>query len=668
MNSHDIIVSPSGDDKNPGTPEAPLRTPEAAKEKAKALKNADCGHITVWFREGVYRLSDTLVFTEEDLSDVTYRSYPNERVAFSGAREISGWTRTSVNGVSAFVTDCDTSSPDGYFNALYNGEVRLRRPVYPKTGEFSVVQALDSDALSADTSGYFKLHAAFYANPADIMSFKNLNDVDVRILHFWNDELLPIAHLDTQNGRIEMQKPASMTICEADRFFFENVFEALCEPGEWYLDRTDKKLYYIPFAGETPEETVLYAGITEQIITLDGCNNINFEGIGFCDTAWDIHSGEHFPSYRTDANEQLLQNIKYSPNAPQACYDSPCAITLTKCKNISFVNCSFERIGSSALMFGPGCESCCARTCEFDNIGGNAVYIKGVNDKTSADITHDIVVTDCHIKTYGRIFNNAIGVLLIHAYNCEISQNEIHDGFYTAISSGWVWGYSENITDNIKIQNNLIYDIGQGWLADMGGIYTLGIQPNSVISGNVIHNVGCYAGSSGYGGWGIYLDEGSSRITVENNLAYNCSSQGFHQHYGEDNLIRNNIFALNGDGQFRITRLEEHNSLFLYSNIFVSDDTPIYLSLVENKFTDDKNLYWDYNRGKKVFSCKDDVNSEKISKSAAERMGYYNNGVFADPMFKDAENGDFTLAVNSPAYSTGFKSWDYSAAGTLTQF
>ncbi|NLA77797.1 MAG: hypothetical protein GX851_08240, partial [Clostridiales bacterium] len=97
-------------------------------------------------------------------------------------------------------------------------------------------------------------------------------------------------------------------------------------------------------------------------------------------------------------------------------------------------------------------------------IGGNAVYIKGVNEKGSASVTSGITVTDCHIKTYGRVFNNAIGVLLVHAYDCEISQNEIHDGFYTAISSGWMWGYAENITNNIKIKNNLIYDIGQGWL------------------------------------------------------------------------------------------------------------------------------------------------------------------------------------------------------------
>ena len=45
--------------------------------------------------------------------------------------------------------------------------------------------------------------------------------------------------------------------------------------------------------------------------------------------------------------------------------------------------------------------------------------------------------------------------------------------------------------------------------------------------------------------------------------------------------------------------------------------------------------------------------------------GYYNNGVFTDPLFKDAANRDFTLATNSPALDIGFEPWEYNA-GTVT--
>ena len=47
--------------------------------------------------------------------------------------------------------------------------------------------------------------------------------------------------------------------------------------------------------------------------------------------------------------------------------------------------------------------------------------------------------------------------------------------------------------------------------------------------------------------------------------------------------------------------------------------------------------------------------------------GYYNNAVFADPLFKDAANRDFTLATNSPALDAGFVPFEYNA-GTITLF
>ena len=157
-------------------------------------------------------------------------------------------------------------------------------------------------------------------------------------------------------------------------------------------------------------------------------------------------------------------------------------------------------------------------------------------------------------------------------------------------------------------------------------------------------------------------------MLVEKNLVYDCSSQTFHQHYGKDNMIKNNIFAFGGDGQFRITRREDHNSLFLYNNILVGDDTPMYWETTGlDWFKDDNNLYWDYNTfGKTVYSG----GSTKIFDSenilAMYGRGYYNNAVLADPLFKDAENRDFTLADNSPAIEAGFEPWEYNA-GTITQ-
>lgn len=669
MGEYDLIVSLNGDDNADGTLEAPLKTLKGAKEKLKASNIPEDANVTVWFREGTYTFFDTVSFDETDKNNVLYRSYPDEEVVFSGSKEIKGnWKETKINEVKAFVTDMPVKDDDDYFRSLFKDGKRLSRSNYPKEGFFKVADPKLDEAIVPETNSDFFTHSAvFYANTSDVRKFSNPEDIDIRLMHFWCDELMPVHSIDTKTGRIETTKPTSMTIRVEDNFIFENVKEALSLPGEWYLDRGEGKLYYIPEENDTVKNTVLYAGATEQLITINNAENISFQGINFEKTDWQ-HVGKDYGFYGKvfDESHPLYKNIMYNAVHPQAAFETPAAICISASKGINFTDCNFENISYTALKFEQASKECAVTSCLFNEIGGSAVFIHG--DFVVPATTHNINITDCHISNYGRIFNNAIGILLTHATDCNLTNNEIHDGWYTGISVGWNWGYSDNPTNNINISNNLIYNIGNGWLSDMGAIYTLGIQPGTVISGNVIYNVGCDEGRYGYGGWGIYLDEGSSEILVEKNLVYDCSSQAFHQHYGKDNMIRNNIFAFGGDGQFKITRREDHNSLYLYNNILVGDDTPMYYETTGiDWFTDNNNLYWDYSSyGKTVHSGSSTKLFESENILAMEGRGYYNNAVFADPLFKDAENRDFTLATNTPALDCGFEPWEYNA-GTLTQ-
>ena len=664
MGENDLVVAPYGDDKNEGTLNAPLKTFEAAKNLLKNRQGDE--PVTVWFREGTYTINQTVEFTSADKSNVLYRSYPDEKVYFSGAKEIKGFSETEINGVDAFVKDIEIDSDADYFRSLFKGEKRLSRPVYPKEDVFKVADPNTQEGIPATwDTGFFTYCVAFYAHKEDVLNFANVSDVEVKMMHFWCDEILPMKSVDTSTGRIETSKPTAMIIRVDDNYVFENVREALCEPGEWYLDRAEQKLYYIPEEGDTVENTVLYAGMTEQFMTFDDAENIAFQGIDFIKSDWDYVDGQ-FTGNPFPSDHPLHENVIYGSEHPQAAFEVPAAVYIEASKGINFTDCRFENISYTAVKFDKGSQNCDITSCYFNEIGGNAIFIHG--DFVIPATTKNINVYDCHIGCYGRIFNSAIGILLTHAYDCDLTYNEIHDGWYTGISVGWNWGYAEHPTDKINISNNLIYNIGNGWLSDMGGIYTLGIQPETVISGNVIHNVGCDEGQYGYGGWGIYLDEGSSEMLVENNLVYDCSSQTFHQHYGRDNVVRNNIFAFGGEGAFIITRHEEHNSLTANNNIFVTDDAVMYaFNTKKDWFVDDGNLYWDYERGGKVLSGTSTEIGERKSLIVMTAQGYYNNAVYKDPLFKDAANRDFTLAENSPALEAGFVPFEYDA-GTLTKF
>jgi len=595
---------------------------------------------TVWLKGGTYTVLPDL----SPLANVTLRNVPGEEAVVTGSVEVTGWQADTVNGVACW------SAPWSFkrvtFTSLYHPdpEKQLSRPRYPAEGFLFAESVEGARELPVETHdiNYFRAYTSFFAKPGDLRQFYAMEDVTLRVLHFWKDEITNVVSFDEASGELVWKRPSAMTVKKHDRYFLENVFEALREPGQWYLDHKNEKLYYVPFEGEDMESTVLYAGGSERLLTIDGADNVAFRGITFRNSAWNMPDSSYGGVDDRDST--------------QAAYDvNPCVL-VTNSNGVCFEHCKFENIGATALKLGENVHDSSVTGCEFTQIGGNAVFIEGKYDAPNSNIA----VKNNLIAHYGRRFFNAIGVLNIHAHHVEISNNEIFDGYYTAISSGWVWGYAENPTDHVAIADNLIYQIGQGWLSDMGGIYCLGIQEHSRITGNVIHDVAADPLQGGYGGWGIYLDEGSTGQLVEKNLVYNCGSQSFHQHYGRENLVRNNIFAFSGEGQIRVSREEEHTSIILERNIIVSDGQPIYTSVKKDKFRDDGNLYFDYASPGRLFSNDD----YRTGIPKMRRMGYYKNALVADPLFKDAGGLDFTLALNSPAIEKlGFEVWDYGRAG-----
>lgn len=133
------------------------------------------------------------------------------------------------------------------------------------------------------------------------------------------------------------------------------------------------------------------------------------------------------------------------------------------------------------------------------DMGAGGVKINGATaSEPREERTHHITVCDNLICEGGRQFLAGIGVLSMHANHVRIAHNEIHDLYYTGVSCGWVWGYAESASFDNVIEYNHIYDIGHFVLSDMGGIYTLGVQPGTVIRYNLIHDIE----KANYGGWG----------------------------------------------------------------------------------------------------------------------------------------------------------------------
>lgn len=130
----------------------------------------------------------------------------------------------------------------------------------------------------------------------------------------------------------------------------------------------------------------------------------------------------------------------------------------------------------------------------------------------------------------------------------------------------------------------------------------------------------------------------------------------FHQHYGKENTIRNNIFAANIKGQLQATRVETHLSFNFTSNIIWYNSGNL---LVNNwskiNINSDSNCYWD--------TRTNDIRFNKLSFKEWQLSGKDKKSVVANPEFVNPETFDFTIKNKAMIRKIGFKPFDYSKAG-----
>lgn len=515
----------------------------------------------------------------------------------------------------------------------------------------------------------------FVAAPGDVRPFANLTDVEVVYVHFWIEERSPIAAFDPATNMVTMARPSMMRLVgahgsELADYYLDNVRDALTEPGEWYLDRAAGRLTYLPLPGEDPETAEVYAPRLLQFLGLVGDPEANrwveflrFQGLTFRHTDW-RHPDPSDGASMIPARSSRVFARGPKAGAAQAATDVPGVIVLEGARQCALEDCVVEHVGWYGVEIAEACHGIRLTGTTLRDLGAGGVKINGA-DANGPELrrTGNCLISDNTITAGGRIFHSATGILAMHAAQLVIRHNHIFDLFYSGISCGWVWGYTANVARDNLIEKNHIHDLGQGLLSDMGGVYCLGVQPGTVVRGNLIYNVT----KSHYGGWCLYTDEGSSHIILEDNICHSTNGEVFHQHYGRENIVRNNILAFGGDAQIAHSRADrEHRGFTLERNIILTDGAPCYTSGYSNRLDEpntvvDLNLYWD-SQGRPVRFV-DPARKTEYTFAEWQALGYDTHSLVADPGFADAARFDFTLGPDSPALALGFRPIDLSDVG-----
>jgi hypothetical protein len=239
------------------------------------------------------------------------------------------------------------------------------------------------------------------------------------------------------------------------------------------------------------------------------------------------------------------------------------------------------------------------------------------------------------------------------SYN-KVTHNEISNFDYSGISCGWSWGFQPSSAHHNNLDYNHIHHLGNGdGLSDMGGIYTLGLSPGTTERYNHIHHVYSYAHVSH--GSGVYPDEGSSEILIENNVVHRVRTCPLFQHYGKENTVRNNIFAFGEKAQLQRCREDKRCHYAAEGNIVLGEIEPMLGGVWKSgDWKLARNVYW-CTDGTPDFAGRDFDTWQEQGNDAGS--------IVADPLFVDAASGDFRLQPHSPALKLGFQPIDLSNTG-----
>ena len=578
----EIYVSLQGNDKNPGTKEAPFNTLNRAIKQAREWRRLNrpevAGGIYIRLEEGVYAQRNSLFLRPEDSgtpdSPTVICAVDGAHPVISGGVAVTGWKR-----------GCDNPAiPEELRQKIWSAEVPLIGNRRVETGQMWVNGNKVQRAAQFPDGGMERMidfnpeeqtitiPVSQNVNPKRL---QNAGQLEMIVHQRWAIAILRVKSIDVKDGQavvrfhepeshLEFAHPWPQPVIGGEKgnssFCLINALELLDQPGEWFQEYPSGTIYYYPQASENMETAEVIIPTLETLVTIDGTlsrpvKHIQFNGITFAHTSW------MRPSFQGHVTLQggfpLLDAYKLQePGLPekaelenQAWITRPeTAIRVRGAEHIDFKHCTFRHLSSTGLDYEWAVTASSVEDCQFTDIGGTALLVGAFPDggfETHIPfIPADVRELCSHITIRNNFISNVtnedwgcVGIGAGYVRNMDISHNEVCHLNYSGICVGWGWTSLESGMCNNRIEANYVHHFARR-LYDAGGLYTLSNQPGSVMRNNRIEHLIEAPYATNDRAFYIYLDEATDGYTMENNW---CPTERFDSNRpGKKNVWKNN--------------------------------------------------------------------------------------------------------------------------------
>ncbi len=638
-----FYVAPAGNDSwsgtlpapNPAHTDGPLATFDRARSLVRALDKTGLGRVTVQFRAGTYFLPGTEMFTSADSGSaedpIVYESYPGESVVISGGIRIQNWTNVSGN-----MWKTTLPQPTRYFeNLFYNGVRRLRPrlggylgtyfryvgPVYLNTPGPPAKTTDPNCSVYFAASGW-ECYDRFQYAPTDpiVNTWKNLapaagnhcaqpagnpalaGDIELVSFEQYSVSKLRFSCVDTVNHiayltgttATEADHPTAHGFIPNHRYVVENVEDDLTQPGQWFLDRSTSQwiLTYLANPGENPNtDTVIVPQLT-QILVASNLQYVTFRGLTFANDNYTM------PAAGYDGSSDIIAGLSFQ-NSQHITFDSS-IVTETSGVGLEFISCIDHTSLNWCVSFSTGgvASNNMVENSAFYELAADAIRIgtSGSPTDTNANVPQFHTVENNVVEGYGRVYPSSKAITQGQGHDNLYTHNDVYDGYKGAIHVCYCADSDVNppFTNNNVISFNHVYNLFQGLMNDSGSLYFGVGTPSPPSSGtgnkmlnNKVHDVNDASvwDSDGYGGDGLYADDFSGLVTMENNLVYRVSGNaisfsGPRAGPNQASTVQNNILAF--------ARQSLLNSYDPYS-FNTAPPLPLFFAATNNLFYFDRN-------------------------------------------------------------------------------